>query len=304
MHFLKLSLIFFICCSCQSDDGDIVVVVSNNNDINNNENDNVSRNLVITKVSDLDTLINETSGLLNINGRIVTHNDSGGKPSFYEIDVTTGNVIRTVTILNAVNVDIEDIAQDENYIYLSDIGNNSNSRKDQTIYKISKSDYFTKNDVIAEKIMFSYNEQFDFEKSNGKTNFDAEAVVHMDGNLFLFTKNWGDLKTSVYKIPKEKGKYILNRISSLNIEGLVTGADYNSVKKTIVLTGYTNFIPFVVELSNFSTDNPLDGKMVKKTLFLNSSKQIEGIAFNPDGSYYITAEKSSGFPAVLYKLTY
>ncbi len=199
---------------------------------------------------------------------------------------------------------MEDIAQDDTYIYLSDIGNNSNTRENQTIYKISKSDFLSKEKVIAEKISIGYEEQFDFERSDKQTNFDAEALVNVGDNLFLFTKNWSDFQTSVYKIPKEKGKYKLSKLSSININGLVTGADYNSVKKTIILTGYKNFIPFIAELSNFSSDNPLDGKIIKKILILNGSIQIEGIAYNPDGSYYITAEKNSGFPAVLYKMTY
>ena len=64
-------------------------------------------------------------------------------------------------------------------------------------------------------------------KSNKETNFDAEAVVSIGNNLFLFTKNWGDLKTSVYKVPKEKGVYKLKTIGSYHINGLVAGATDN-----------------------------------------------------------------------------
>ena len=199
---------------------------------------------------------------------------------------------------------MEDIAQDKNYIYLCDIGNNSNNRKNQTIYKISKADYLIKDEVVAEKITIKYKEQTDFTKTRRKTNFDAEAVVNINDELFLFTKNWGDLKTSVYKIPKEKGDYTLMKINSFNIDGLITAATYNAKTKTVVLTGYKDFKPFIVELTNFSQNNPLDGGVDKKSITVNGSIQIEGITANPDGSYYMSAEEVAGFPAMLYKLSY
>jgi len=125
MYLLRLLLLISLLYNFQSGDTSSVV-----NDTN--------KKLIIKKVTTLSPKIEETSGLINFNGRIITHNDSGGEPSLYEIDISSGNVIRTVAISNAVNKDIEDIAQDENYIYLCDIGNNSNKRKDQTIYKLVK----------------------------------------------------------------------------------------------------------------------------------------------------------------------
>jgi hypothetical protein len=290
MNTLKIFLLVFIFYNCQSD---------NNFDNINNPNQKIT----IDKITNLSPVIDETSGLINFNGKIITHNDSGGDPALYEIDISNGDIIRIVTISNATNVDMEDIAQDDNFIYICDIGNNSNKRKDQTIYKISKSDYLANNDVIAEKITFSYKEQTDFTSSNQSTNFDAEAVVNINNNLFLFTKNWGDLKTSVYKLPKLEGDHELTRIDTYNINGLITGADYNSNTRSVFLTGYSDFKPFVVQLSDFSQNNPLDGKVEKKNLSVSGSIQIEGIAANPDGSYYISAEELRGLPAVLYKMT-
>jgi len=297
MKLLSFFLFVTIFCNCQIDDN--VGIVSSVDAVTSTD-----QKIIIKKITNLNATINETSGLINFNGRIITHNDSGGEPALYEIDISNGNIIRTVTISNAKNKDIEDIAQDDNFIYLCDIGNNSNKRKDQTIYKISKSDYLAYDDVVAEKITFNYKEQTNFTRSNQKTNFDAEAVVNIHDKLFLFTKNWGDLKTSVYNLPKEKGNYELTRIDSYNINGLITGAAYNKISESVILTGYLNFIPFVVRLSDFSHNNPLDGKIEKRTLNVNGSIQIEGVASNPDGSYYISAEEFRGIPAVLYKLTF
>ncbi|MCD6544741.1 MAG: hypothetical protein J7K34_09555 [Flavobacteriaceae bacterium] len=74
------------------------------------------------------------SGIINFDGRIITHNDSGGEHALYEIDILNGSVKRTVIIKNAQNKDWEDICQDDNFIYICDIGNNSNNRNIQSNY--------------------------------------------------------------------------------------------------------------------------------------------------------------------------
>jgi len=286
--FLSLFFIFFT--NCQSDDL--------------KTNDPVNESIKVVNITSLEKTLGETSGIINFDGKIITHNDSGGESALYEIDITTGKIKKKVIIKNAKNVDWEDIAQDDQFIYICDIGNNSNTRKDQIVYKISKLDYLNNKEVIAEKIEIHFIEQNNFTKTDNSTNFDAEAVVNIGDNLFLFTKNWGDLKTSVYKVPKEKGKYDLKKISSFNIEGLITGADYSKSKNTVLLTGYNNFLPFIVRITNFDNNDPLSGKIEKKGINVNGSLQIEGVAANPDGSFYLSAEEMTGFAAMLYKLTY
>ena len=101
-------------------------------------------NIEVVKVVNLSSVVKETSGLINFDGRLITHNDSGSEPILYEININSGEINREVKISNVNAIDIEDIAQDENFIYVCDIGNNSNDRKDQAIYKISKNDYVNK----------------------------------------------------------------------------------------------------------------------------------------------------------------
>ena len=57
--------------------------------------------------------VNETSGLLFFDGKIITHNDSGGEPNLYEIDSLTGNLLRTIAINNASNVYWEAITEEK-----------------------------------------------------------------------------------------------------------------------------------------------------------------------------------------------
>jgi hypothetical protein len=67
--------------------------------------------------------VKETSGLLFLDGKITTHNDSGGAPNLYEIDRLSGTILRIVTISNTTNVDWEDLAENETNIFSADIGN-------------------------------------------------------------------------------------------------------------------------------------------------------------------------------------
>jgi hypothetical protein len=69
-----------------------------------------------TEITNLQTPdLDETSGLVFYNDKIITHNNSGNEGNLYEISGTTGTIIRTVTITNPTNVDWEDITQDASY---------------------------------------------------------------------------------------------------------------------------------------------------------------------------------------------
>src|SRR3954469_16011874 len=53
------------------------------------------------------TVLNESSGLLNWKSLIWSHNDSGNGPDIYGMNSTTGTIQRSVFISNATNVDWE-----------------------------------------------------------------------------------------------------------------------------------------------------------------------------------------------------
>ena len=86
--------------------------------------------------------VKETSGLIFLNGKIITHNDSGDDPNLYEVDTISGTISRIINITNATHIDWEDISQDNTHIYVADIGNNNGDRDNLIIYKILKSIQF------------------------------------------------------------------------------------------------------------------------------------------------------------------
>lgn len=256
----------------------------------------------ITKVSPMDSSVLETSGLLFLDQRLITHNDSGGEPALYEIDTITGGVVRKVMLSNALNTDWEDICADSTYIYVGDFGNNFGTRKNLGIYRISITDYLTSetNSIKAELINFSYADQEDFSPNPGFTNFDAEAFIAYNDSLYIFTKNWGDGRSKVYACPKEPGTYKLQNIDVIDAKGLVTGASYNAENNTILFCGYAFFFPFLMEVSNFSSNKFSDGTINRYFLPREGSTQVEGITRINAHRYFYSAEANRKGGATLY----
>lgn len=246
------------------------------------------------KIESLPPKVDETSGLIWYADGMWTHNDSGGEAAIYKLDSETGEILQTVFITNGKNVDMEDITQDENYIYVGDFGNNYGTREDLTIYKISKSDITDESEVNvnSELITFKYNDQTEFIRKNRNNNFDCEAVLSKGDYLYLFTKNWADQQTKCYKLSKEAGEYELDIYQQFNVRGLITGADFNEKNQTIVLVGYENFIPFSWIIWDFKDDQFFKGNKKRVDFAYIQGAQTEGICFKNDEDILMSCEAS------------
>lgn len=258
----------------------------------------------LTKLTDLVDDIAETSGLVFFDNRLITHNDSGGMNALYEINAGSGGINRMVTIQNAVNRDWEDICADDEYIYIGDFGNNNGNRTNLRIYKVSKSDYLSADQVSSEVIEFSYQDQNDFTSSPNNTNFDAEALISFGSDLYIFTKNWVDGRTNIYKVPKIPGTYVVSRIDEFNADGLITGGTYNPLVRKVILTGYAGISAFVIELRGFSNGIFSNGVIDKYSLGIpfTESFQTEAVTYSDNLNFYISAEKNALGSAALYEL--
>ncbi len=245
--------------------------------------------LEIEEVSMLSNSIKETSGLLYFNGSLITHNDSGNDATLFELDDETGEILRSVELINAVNVDWEDIAQDENFIYIGDFGNNSGNRRDLAIYKIGKQEYLSQNQVTASVMSFSYEDQLEFEPVSN-SDWDAEALFVLDDSLYILTKQWQSLGTTLYRLPKNGENVTAEKVEEYNVNGLVTGAVYNKELNQLVVIGYSPFLlPFIEIIDQLSAAPPF---------FINTNRteleivplQVESIA--TDGQrYFFTSEE-------------
>lgn len=246
----------------------------------------------IVEEFDLPAEVNESSGIIYFNDNIITHNDSGGENKLYEIDITTENVIRTVTISNATNVDWEDITQDDTSIYIADIGNNYGSRTNLVIYKISKSDYLSSTSVTAESIEISYADQTDFTPNLNNNEWDAEAITSYGSDLLIFNKNWVNGITKAYVVPKNAGIYSVSPMTTtLNANGRISGGTYNTISGKLYLVGYsTSFQTFIWDCENFSANDIFSGTNTQTTLSSIGLEQTEAITYVDENEYYLSSE--------------
>lgn len=263
----------------------------------------------ISEVGGLNAEINESSGLLFFNDRLISHNDSGNEPILYEMDTTSLAITRRITITNAQNTDWEALTQDANYIYIGDFGNNVGTRTDLVIYRIEKSDYLASDQVQAERIEFSYEDQTDF-TDNGNSDWDAEAFIALEDALIIFTKQWQSLGSVAYSIPKTIGSHVATSIGSINEVGLVTDAVYDSASSELYLLGYSTILtPFLIKFENSIGTNIFNGNFSSYDLGL-SFVQTEGIAQISANQFFFTSEffsrqtPSITSAARLFKITF
>lgn len=256
------------------------------------------------KFCDLSKKINETSGLIYWNNYIWTFNDSGGEAEIYKVDSATGEILQTIRLNNAKNTDWEDITHDENYIYIGDFGNNRGNRKDLRIYKINKS-MITDNKLVkvaSEIIAFSYNDQTSFTINNRSNNYDCESMVSFGDSLIIFSKNWVDGKTRMYKMPKISGMYQLDPIDSFNIKGLATGADYNPDKNALILIGYKDYLPFIFYFTDFDGQQLANHKVYKVKLNKMKNAQTEGVCWYSEDIILFSTEQTNVYNQAVFQL--
>lgn len=250
--------------------------------------------------------VSESSGLLLSNGKLWTFGDSGNPPELFSVDTVTGNVLQIVHIRNYPNNDWEDITADKTSIYIDDAGNNYGNRTDLRILKIAKSDIGdTKSvSVNAEAIEFSYQDQKTY-TINKQNNFDCEAIMAVRDSIYLFSKDRGDYKTRVYALPKIAGSYKIVPIDSFNTNGMVCGADYDSISNEIALVGYEghHVDPFVYLLYGFRGNHFFDGNRKRISIGNpNTEWQTEGVVFKDRDDLYISCESTSNNPSGLYTM--
>lgn len=240
--------------------------------------------------------IEETSGIEFFKNDLLTHNDSGGKPNLYRF-TEQGDLINKYLIEGAENNDWEDIAQDKNYLYISDSGNNNGKRKNLNILIVDPKRDFKKIGAIT----FNYRDQQNFEKRK-KHPFDAEALVATQEELVLFSKNRKTSTTELYSIPKTSGNYTLSPKKSFDVQSLITGADYHHRLKLVALVGYLQSgEQFLYTLSSFDMENLNQVKMKKFKLPLDG-KQVEAIKIIDQNNFWITSEgEGESFP-MLFKI--
>ncbi len=238
--------------------------------------------------------IEESSGLAYFKDKLWTINDSGGLPVLYAFDTTSGEILQRITVLGATNVDWESLADDEHNIYIGDFGNNSGIRDDLTIYKVNKSTISDEGNgsVLSNKITFTYSDYPSEKIKSRNHNFDCESFIAKDEWLYLFSKNRGDQKTKLYRLPVEPGDYVAEHLATFDSKGLITGADINVTCNEVTLIGYVDqsWIPFSWLLFDYDDNDFFSGNKRRIDMPNIVATQTEAIAYTIDKKEIITSE--------------
>ena len=230
--------------------------------------------------------INENSGLDFFNDRLFTINDSGNSSEIFEINRETGK-IKNVFKTDLINKDWEAVTADSTNLYIGDFGNNVGSSNDLVIYRIPfDSALIGLNINEIKPIPFYYPEQKDFTAKNLNNNFDAEAMIFLNGKIHLFTKEWASKSTTHYTIdPNLTENQAAQKIENFPTDFVVTDASYFNQK--LYLVGYTKKAEVFLTIFNESEPGIFFQDKPKK-YYLGSSLsvgQIEGIAVDEKGIY-------------------
>jgi hypothetical protein len=266
--------------------------------------------------------IDEMSGIVKSPRRddvYWVHNDSGDIARIFAIDSEGRNIIPTYSkfsfygevpeegknewqgfpVLNATNIDWEDIAVDENYLYLADMGNNSNTRRDLAIYLVSEIDpTASTRTAVVQRLPIVYPDQDGFPPA--KRHFDSESLFTSDGKLYLITKH----RTPIFENAEAGAKLyrldtsftdrdnVLTLIDNNPEITSATGADVSPDGQTLAVLSYSALWLFA---RPESSDLWLSAKSERFRFNRGAIKQAEAITWIDDDTLMITNEDGDIF---------
>ncbi len=257
----------------------------------------------------IDNDLKEISGLQIDGNTFYGFNDSGGNAELYKID-QEGEIVQTIHLQNATNMDWESMTMSDTHIFLADTGNNKGNRTDLSIYYFEKSALYEGENINinTQKISFYYPEQTDFSNQNHNHDFDCEAIVWFNHQIHLFTKEWKSKKTHHYTLNMTNENQPAQLIEAYPTHFLVTGADViqlDNQKSLLGIIGYS--VLGDIQLIRTTIDNNASqffNQDIEKTYLGNRNDlgQVEGIALASKKVLYYSAEKDNGIPPHITQL--
>jgi hypothetical protein len=236
----------------------------------------------LSRVGSLKGVVPESSGLAPgaTSQSYYSFGDGGNSPILYEV-TEAGKLIRSIDI-GAQNNDWESLSRDNagNY-YIGNCGNNESTRRNLSIYRVRLD-----NPQQVGFINFSYPDQTEFPPSKKERNFDCEASLWHDGQVWLFTKDRGQSSTSnVYSVPDHPGTYTAKKITALAIPGQVTDAALRPDGRRLVLLGRGEL--FILDGNTWADIL----KATPRQVSLEGAGQTEGAVFKDSNTLLISTEQ-------------
>ena len=216
------------------------------------------------------------------------HNDSGDSARLFAIDAE-GNVIGPSwmdlgehdwpghTIDNAWHFDWESIAVHDDTVFIADVGNNGNARRDLGIYVVAEPDPRAVHKARAHGFLpVVYPDQRAFPAE--QWHFDCEAVFVDDGIIYLITKHREagriDVLEAGVKLYRLDGE--LELVDAHDGISSATGADLSPDGNTLAISSYTALWLFDRPAKG---DNWFAGPARKLVIDPRVTKQLEAVAW-------------------------
>ncbi len=268
--------------------------------------------------------IGEMSGIARnpLDGLFWVHNDSGDEPRLFALDAEGRVQIPEnladdfhgeeteadkepwpgVFIENAVNQDWEDVTSDGVNLYVADMGNNRNTRRDLGIYVVpwdSLSDTQTAN--ATRFIPVHYPEQTGFPPL--ERHFDSESLFFADGILYAVTKHRQPVPiqqpqpgANLYRLDSqsETASNALTLIDHHPDLTSATAAELSPDGETLAVLSYTAIWLFERPETG---DAWLSAPSHKLALDTDAARQVEAIGWLDDETLIITNEQRDWFEA-------
>lgn len=249
------------------------------------------------------------------------HNDSGDtariwpihldgkvvKPPFetdFWVDepVPNKDMWKGIEILGAHNVDWEDIAIDGDTLYISDLGNNGNARRDLGVYVVPEPNPEAVASTRALKFLpIRYPDQKTFPASTW--HYDCEAIFIRDHRLYVITKH---RKDGQYLVPEDSADLyrldtsftdrpnVLTKVDSRSgLGGWVTAADLSPNGRTLAVL--CNAPQASIWFFDLSRSGGAFLNAPSKRVLLKNAKQAEGICFESDTNVIVNNEQRDLF---------
>lgn len=262
----------------------------------------------------------EMSGIVRSDrypGVFWVHNDSGDKPRLFPIKLD-GTVVKPpyedtfwvndpiagkaewpgLEIAGANNIDWEDIARDGDTLYVSDMGNNGNARRDLGVYVVPEPNPTATGIVRALKFLpIRYPDQDAFPPKDWF--FDCEAIFTYRGKVHFVTKhrkngNFAipDVGAKLYRLDSQftDKPNVLRKLDEVrDLGGWVTAADVSPNGQTLaVLTQAPVASIWFFDIRR-SGDRMLSGP--SRRIIMTGAKQAEAVGFIDDRTVVVTNEQ-------------